>query len=86
MDMQEPSTEPTAEGAEASTEPSVEPSTEPSVEPSVAASDPADARAQFRDLPEQVRVEDTIATHPAAPAPGLTPGDPDTDWLLRNAG
>ena len=63
-----------------------EPSTEPSVEPSVAASDPEDVRAQFRDLPEQVRVEDTIATHPAAPAPGLTPGDPDTDWLLRNAG
>ncbi|WP_139185837.1 hypothetical protein [Sanguibacter gelidistatuariae] len=47
---------------------------------------PDDARERFRELPEPVRVEDTIATHPAAPVPDPTLGDPDTDWLLRNAG
>lgn len=45
-----------------------------------------DAREQFRTLPEPVRVEDMIAAHPAAPAPDLIQGDPETDWLLRNAG
>lgn len=53
------------------------------------ANDPAEPAPldRFRTLPEPVRPEDMIATQEAAPARVLAQGgDPDTDWLLRNAG
>lgn len=40
----------------------------------------------FHELPEPVRLDETIASHeaPAAPDPAMG-RDPETEWLLRNA-
>lgn len=41
---------------------------------------------RFTHLPEPVRLQDTIATHPAAPTPDPTGNrDPDRAFLLRYA-
>ncbi|WP_433005072.1 hypothetical protein [Kribbella sp. CA-294648] len=45
------------------------------------------AVGDFKHLPPPVKLEDTIATHdPNAPADPTFGRDPQTDFLLRNAG
>jgi hypothetical protein len=42
---------------------------------------------RFHRLPDSIRLEDTIATHPSAPPPDPTMGrDSERDFMLRNAG
>ena len=46
---------------------------------------PSDA-ADFRQLPEPVRLEDTVTSLEVESAPDPTMGrDAETEWLLRNA-
>ena len=42
---------------------------------------------RFRTLPERIRPEDMTATQETEPPPDPTMGrDPETDFMLRNAG
>lgn len=48
---------------------------------------PAQPSDRYRTLPPPIRVEDTIATHEAAPPPDPNAGrDPERDFMLRYAG
>jgi hypothetical protein len=49
--------------------------------------DPAAAVERYRQLPEPVRIEDTIATKEVEPAPDPDAGrDAERDFMLRYAG
>lgn len=51
-----------------------------------AAPKPSRDAADYRRLPEPVRIEETITSEEASDVPDPTMGrDAETDWLLRNA-
>lgn len=50
-------------------------------------SKPKEDTDRFKKLPERIRLEDTVATHPTADPPDSTLGrDTERDFMLRNAG
>ena len=51
------------------------------------ADEQTDPTARYRVLPEPVRLDETVIVVETQPVPDPTGGrDPDTDFLLRNAG